>query len=66
VILERGKPGDRLTRHTEGGNPVGDHLFGVRNDLENGAAQRLKRAALRLLDPTQVLVNLLGGQPFAV
>jgi hypothetical protein len=61
VIPKRGKASDRLTAHAEGGNTVRDHLFGVWDDLKNGAAQRLKRAALRLLDTPQVLVNLLGG-----
>ena len=50
VILERGK----------------HHLFGVWNDLKNGAAQCLKRGALRLLDATQVLVNRRGGHRYAV
>jgi hypothetical protein len=36
VISERGKAGDRCTSYAEGGNAVGDHLFGVWDDLENG------------------------------
>src|SRR5205823_6491813 len=47
--------------HAEGGNTVRDHLLSVRNDLKDGAAQCLKRAALRLIETPQVLVNVLGG-----
>jgi len=61
MILERGEARDCLASYAEGGNPVRDHLLGVRDDLKNGAAQCLKRAALRLIDSPQILVNLLGG-----
>ena len=37
-------------------------LFGVGDDLEDRAPQRLERAALGLLDPSEVLVNVFGGQ----
>jgi len=50
VILERGKAGDGLTAHAEGGHAVRDHPLGVWDDLKNGPAQCLKRAALRLID----------------
>jgi hypothetical protein len=60
VILERGKASDRLTAYPESRNAVGDHLFRVRDDLEDRAPQRLKRAAARLLDTTQILVDLAG------
>ena len=66
VISERDKAGDRLTSYAEGGNAVGDHLFGVWDDLENGPSQCLKRAALRLIDSLQVLVALLGRHPLTV
>ena len=61
VILERGKASDCLAAHAEGGNTVRDHLFSVRDDLEDGAAKCLKRVALRLIETPQVLVNFLGG-----
>ena len=61
MILERGKAGDRLTAYPESGNAVPDKLFRVRDELKNRAAQRLKRAAARLLDTTQVLVDNVGG-----
>src|SRR5438045_9047362 len=61
MILEGGEPGDGLAAYAEGRNPVGDHLLRFRDDLENGGTQRLKRAALRLLDAAQVLINLRGG-----
>lgn len=66
VILERREPGDGRTAYAKGENAVGDHLFGVWHHLENAAAQCLERAALRLLNTTQVLVNLLGGHCEAV
>jgi hypothetical protein len=44
VILERGEAGDSLTAYPEGGNAVGDHLFGVGNDLEDREPQRLECA----------------------
>ncbi len=47
MISERGKAGDRLTTNAEGGNAIGDHLFGVWDDLEDGRSQCLKGAALR-------------------
>jgi len=53
VILKGRETRDDLPAHTEGRNPVRDHLIGVRNDLENRPAQRLKRAALRLVDTPQ-------------
>jgi hypothetical protein len=37
--------------------------LGLWEDLENRAADRLKRAVLRFLDPTQVLVDVRGGTP---
>src|SRR6266571_2183712 len=52
---------ERLTAHAEGRNAVRDRLLGVGDYLENRAAQRLKRVALRLLDAPQVLINLLDG-----
>src|SRR5213082_2763060 len=61
VIFERGKASDDLAAHAEGGNTVRDHLLSVRNDLKDGAAQCLKRAAPRLIETPQVLVNVLGG-----
>jgi hypothetical protein len=61
VIFERGKAGDGLTTCPEGRNAVGDHLFRVRDDLEDRAPQRLKRAAARLLDAAQILIDLVGG-----
>jgi len=66
VILERGEAGDDLTAHAESGNAVGDHLFGVGNDLENGSAQYRESAALWLLDTLQVPVNLFGRHRSAV
>jgi hypothetical protein len=63
MVLECGKPGDCRATDPEGGNSIGDPLFGLREDLENRAAERLKRAVLRFLDPTQVLVDLRGGHP---
>jgi len=61
VALECGEAGDRLTPYAEGGNAVRDHLLRIGDDLENRLAQRLERAAFRLLDTAQVLVDLLGG-----
>ena len=49
VVIERGKPGDGVTVNAESGDPVGYHLLCVGDDLEDGASQRLKRAALWLL-----------------
>src|SRR2546425_7363762 len=50
---------------TERGHTVRDHLLRVRNEFKNGAPQRLKRAALRLLEPPQILVDLLSGHRFS-
>ena len=66
MIPERGKAGDRLTAYPERRDAVRDHLIGVWDDLKNGAAQCLKRAALRLVDTPQVLVNFFGGHHYAV
>ena len=61
MVLERGKAGDGPTVYAKRRNSVGDHLFRFRDGLKDCATQRLKRAALRLLDSTQVLVNVPGG-----
>ena len=66
MVRERGKAGNCLTFYTERWDAVRDHLFGVWDDLENSSAQCLKRAALRLIDCPQVLVNLLGVHGFGV
>ena len=50
VVAVRRYGGEDLALHAEGGDAVGNHLLGVGGDLEDRAAQRLKRAALRLLD----------------
>src|ERR1035441_2720055 len=60
VILERGKAGDRLTAYPESRHAVGDHFFRIPDDLEDPAPQGLKRAAARLLNTTQILVDLAG------
>ena len=62
MILEGRLAGNDPALDPEGGNLVRDHLLGVRDDLEDRAPQRLERAALRLLDPSEVLVNVCGGQ----
>ena len=63
MIIERGTPGDGRATEPEGGNPIGDPVLSLREGLEDRATERLKRFALRLLNPTQVLVDLLGGHP---
>ena len=50
VILEGGEAGYDLAADAECGNAVRDSLLSVRDDLEDGVAQRLKRVALRLVD----------------
>lgn len=61
VILERSEARDDLALYTEGGNAVRDHLLSLRGDLEDCPAQRLKGAALGLVDSAQVLINLFCG-----
>jgi hypothetical protein len=58
VILKGSKTGDCLALNAERRHTVRDHLFGFRDDLENRAAQCLERAALRLLNTSQVRVNV--------
>jgi hypothetical protein len=58
VVLERGEASDDLALHTESRNAVGEHLLSLRKDLKDRPAQRLKRAALGLIESAQVLVNL--------
>jgi NADPH-dependent 2,4-dienoyl-CoA reductase/sulfur reductase-like enzyme len=66
VVLECGETGNRLAVYPEGWHPVGEHLLGVWDDLEDRPAQCLERAALRLVDTSQVPVNLPSGQRNAV
>src|SRR3954451_20398055 len=61
VILESRKAGDGAAADAKCRHTVGNHLFGVWDDVEDGAPQHLKRAALRLLDAAQILVDFLGG-----
>ena len=66
MILERGEARDDLAVYTEGGNTVRDHLLSPRDDLKDRPAQRVKDAALGLIDSAQVLVNFLRGHDCAV
>jgi hypothetical protein len=59
--FERREAPDRAATKSEGWNAIRDHLFGLRKDLENRPAQRLKRVALGLLDGPQILVDLRSG-----
>ncbi len=61
VSLERREARHRAATKSERWNAIRDHLFGLREDLENRPAQRLKRAALGLLDGPQILVDLRSG-----
>jgi hypothetical protein len=61
-MLERREAGDDPAVDAKRRDLVRDDLFGVRDDLEDRAPQRLERAALGLLDALEVLVNIFGGQ----
>jgi hypothetical protein len=60
VVFEGREAGNDPALDAEGGNLVRDHLLGVGDDLEDRAPQRLERAALGLLDPSEVRVNVFG------
>ena len=61
VVPKCGKACNGPTSHPEGRYTVGDDLFGLGHDLEDRAAKRLKRSALRLLEPAQVRIDVRGG-----
>jgi hypothetical protein len=48
--LERRERGDNLAVEREGGNLVGDHLLGMRYDLEDRLTQLLERRATRSIE----------------
>ena len=58
VVLEGGKAGDDLALHAECRQPIRDALLGVGDDFQNRLPQLLKRAALGLLQPFQIGVDL--------
>ena len=62
MIFEGREAGNDLAVDAKGGDLVRDDLFGVGDDFEDRAPQRLERAALGLLDPSEILVNVFGGQ----
>src|SRR5437763_16983229 len=66
VILERGEARDGLAVQAEGRDAIGDQLFRLRDDLEDRPTQRLKRAALGLLESPQLLVYGRGRHRRAV
>src|SRR5581483_12228924 len=57
VILEGGEAGNGLPAHPKSGYAIGDHLFGFWDHLEDGAAERLERAALWLVEAAQIVVD---------
>jgi hypothetical protein len=59
-MLKGGEAGDRLAPHAKGRHTVRENFFGVRDDLENRATERLERVALRLINTSQVPVNILS------
>ena len=56
-----GKARDRPTFDPEGRYTVRDDLFSLGHNLEDRAAKRLQRSALRLLRSSQVLIDVGGG-----
>lgn len=60
VMLKRSEAGDRLAPHAKRRHTVRENFLGVRDDLENCAAQRLERVALRLINTSEVCVNILS------
>src|SRR5215470_1815661 len=60
MILERREPGDRLPPDLEGGDAVGDPLFGLGEDVEDRLPQPGQRRALGLLQGIEILVDLLS------
>src|SRR5437588_5079099 len=65
VVLEGGEACDHLPFDAERGDPVGDALLGLGNDLEDRAPQRLQGGAFGLLEVFQVLVDLFFHAPYA-
>ena len=66
MIPEGGEAGNDLAPDAERRNTVGDPLVSLWNDFQDRAAQRLKGAALGLIDAPQVLVNLVPRHNCAV
>ena len=66
MIPEGGEAGDDLAPDAERRNAVEEPLLSLWNDFQDRAAQRLKGAALGLIDTPQVLVNLVRRHDCAV
>lgn len=49
MVFESRKPSDDLALDPERRHPIGNALLGFGKDVEDGPAQRLQGAALRLL-----------------
>ncbi len=62
MILEGREAGNDPAVDAKGRDLVRDDLLGLGDDLEDRAPQRLERAALGLLDPSEILVDVFGGQ----
>src|SRR6188474_330769 len=64
--LERRKPGHRFALDLERGHPVRDALLCFRHYLENRLTERFQGTSLRLVERSEVLVDVSGrhgGQP---
>ena len=66
VILERREAGDCLSFDLEGGHPVGDALFSMRQRRQDVLAELFKHGSLRFLNPCQIAVNVDWCHPNSV
>src|SRR3954453_23634847 len=58
VVTKGSESSNRLPAQPEGRHTVGDDLLGLGDDLEDGAAERFERSPLRLLETSQILIDI--------